>query len=64
MEPVFFFAFVHLCDQKADCFIGNFINLLSHRTDRDNGLSGNGGVIEADDQVILWQTTVFQKEEV
>lgn len=48
-----FFTFVHLLYQKAYRLVGNFVNLLSHSTDGNDGLRRNGGVVKADNAEII-----------
>lgn len=57
-------SFIHLPYKQTYRFIGDFINLLSDGADRYDGLSGNGGVVKADDQIIIGQKPVFSYKEV
>ena len=51
------FMFFNLLHQKFHRFSSEHIDLLSHGADREDGVSGGGGVVEADDQVVFREFT-------
>ena len=56
--------FFNLLHQKFHRFSSEHIDLLSHGADREDGVSGGGGVVEADDQVVFREFTVFSYQQV
>ena len=58
------FMFFNLLHQKFHRFSSEHIDLLSHGADREDGVSGGGGVVEADDQVVFREFTVFSYQQV
>ena len=58
------FLLIHLLHKKADRFVGDFVDLLSDSTDWDDRLSGDGGIIEANQKKVIWHTAVFPNQQV
>ena len=58
------FMFFNLLHQKFHRFSSEHIDLLSHGADREDGVSGGGGVVEADDQVVFREFTVFSYQQI
>ena len=54
------FMLFNLLRQKFHRFSSEHIDLLSHGADREDGVSGGGGVVEADDQVVFREFTYFR----
>ena len=53
------FILLNLLHQKFYRFCSNHIDLLCHGADREDGVSGGWGVIEADDQIVFRESAVF-----
>ena len=53
------FMLLNLLHQKLYRFRSEHIDLLSHGADREDGVSGGGGVVEADDQIVFRESAVF-----
>ena len=58
------FMFFNLLHQKFHRFSSEHIDLLSYGADREDGVSGGGGVVEADDQVVFREFTVFSYQQI
>lgn len=58
------FMLLNLFHQKFHRFCSEHIDLLSHGADREDGVSGGGGVVEADDQVVFREFTVFSYQQI
>ena len=47
-----------------DGFICEFVDLLSYGADRNDRLGGNRGIVESDDEIVIWQFPVFLEQEI
>ena len=59
-----FFAFIHLFNQNLHGSSGNDVNLLADCAGGNDGFSGNGRVVKADNAVVIRQSAVFLHQKI